>query len=45
MNKQMILRQTKVSSAQYQSIKNLKAFNADNYIWDSNSQLYNKIGN
>ena len=38
-----LLKQSKLSSAEYQKAKKLKGFNEDNYKWDGESQLYTKV--
>ena len=37
-----LLKQTKLSSVEYQKAKKLKGFNADDYKWDGKQQLYVK---
>ena len=41
-NKQKTLKQKFLSSWEYSQVKNLKNFNAENYTWDSSTQLYKK---
>ena len=41
-NEGNLLKQTNLSSAEYQKAKKLKDFNADDYSWDGDSQLYKK---
>jgi len=43
MNKQRLLKADNLSSSEYAAVKNLKAFNSDNYKWDSETSLYKKI--
>lgn len=43
MNKQTILRQTWITSLDYQNVKNLKAFNDNDYTWSEIRGLYLKM--
>lgn len=40
MTKQTILRQSKISSSEYQAVKNLKAFKKEDWAWNSDEGLY-----
>jgi ABC-type sulfate transport system substrate-binding protein len=37
------LKQSHLSSAEYQKAKKLKGFNADDWVWNSDTHLYDKV--